>query len=216
MDAARFLGKIHSDRPKTGTLFWGIGNWCCGLALFGVAARFVEHSPWIAGWLGMTAVVLSLHFGFFAVLAWVWRQRGVDATPVMNTPLAATSLAEFWGTRWNTAFHHLVHRYVFRPSLRQISPSRALLLAFVVSGLVHDLIISVPARAGFGFPTLYFVLQGVGVLFERNTIAQRIGLGRGKAGWLFTLVVAVGPAFLLFHPPFIRNVILPFLRALGM
>jgi hypothetical protein len=32
---------------------------------------------------------------------------------------------------------------------------------------------------------------------------------------MFTLVVTGAPAFWLFHPPFVRNVILPMLRALA-
>jgi hypothetical protein len=40
-------------------------------------------------------------------------------------------------------------------------------------------------------------------------------LGRGARGWFFTLVVTVAPLFWLFHPPFIHNVILPMLTAIG-
>src|SRR5205807_918310 len=34
-------------------------------------------------------------------------------------------------------------------------------------------------------------------------------------GWLFTAACTAGPAFWLFHPPFVRNVTLPMLRAFG-
>jgi hypothetical protein len=40
-------------------------------------------------------------------------------------------------------------------------------------------------------------------------------LGRGGRGWLFTFIVTAAPAFWLFHPSFIRNVILPMLHAIG-
>jgi hypothetical protein len=86
---------------------------------------------------------------------------------------------------------------------------------FAASGLVHELVISIPARGGYGLPTLYFILQGTGVTAERSLIARRLGLRRGFAGWCFTLAVTAAPAFWLFHPPFIRNVAVPMLRAIG-
>jgi hypothetical protein len=64
-------------------------------------------------------------------------------------------------------------------------------------------------------PTAYFILQGLAVLFERSRIGRRVGLGRGVRGWLFTLACTAGPAFWLFHPFFVRNVILPMLQAFG-
>ena len=72
-----------------------------------------------------------------------------------------------------------------------------------------------PARGGFGLPTAYFVLQGLGVLAERSDWGRRVGLGRGLRGWLFTVVFTGAPVFWLFHPVFINNIILPMLRAIG-
>ena len=94
-------------------------------------------------------------------------------------------------------------------SERKMSP----LLVFVASGLIHDLVISVPARGGYGLPTVYFILQGLGVMLERSTLGRRLGVQKGIAAWLFLLVVAAVPAFWLFHPPFVRRVILPFMQA---
>jgi hypothetical protein len=86
---------------------------------------------------------------------------------------------------------------------------------FAASGLVHELVISFPARGGYGFPTAYFLLQGFSVLFERSNTGRTIGLGHGWRGWLFTAMCAGGPAFWLFHPPFVRNVILPMFQTLA-
>jgi hypothetical protein len=86
---------------------------------------------------------------------------------------------------------------------------------FLVSGLVHELVISVPARGGYGLPTVYFVAQGAGLLIERTDFARRHGVGQGWRGWLFTLIVTAAPAFWLFHPRFILNVVIPFLKTLG-
>jgi alginate O-acetyltransferase complex protein AlgI len=91
----------------------------------------------------------------------------------------------------------------------------ALLIGFIVSGLIHDLVISLPAQGGWGLPTLYFTIQGVAILLERSSFGRGWGLGRGLVGWCFTAAVLILPCTLLFHPPFLVRVINPFLVALG-
>jgi hypothetical protein len=53
------------------------------------------------------------------------------------------------------------------------------------------------------------------MLFERSPSGRNIGLGAGWKGRIFTILALVLPAFILFHPPFVRNIILPFMKALG-
>ena len=169
----------------------------------------------LTGWLGMIGLVLLLHFGLFHLLALAWRRGGVSVRPIMRAPLAATSLADFWSARWNTAFNGLAHKLVFRPLAHRFGVGCATWGVFLSSGLIHELVISLPARGGYGLPTAYFIFQSVGVLAERSLWRRRAGLGRGLRGWLFTATFAAAPAFWLFHPPFVHNVILPMLRAFG-
>jgi predicted DCC family thiol-disulfide oxidoreductase YuxK len=184
-------------------LIWGIARWC------------YPSNAIAAGWVGLIGLVFVLHFGLFDFLSLTWRTAGVNARPIMQAPILSQSPAEFWGRRWNTGFHYLSNRFLFRPLRRRVGLGAATMLVFVVSGLVHELVISVPARGGYGWPTAYFVLQGAGVLFEHTGFARVHGVGRGWKGWLFTVVVTAAPAFCLFHPPFILNVIIPFLKTLG-
>jgi hypothetical protein len=53
------------------------------------------------------------------------------------------------------------------------------------------------------------------VLGERSKFGSRTGLGRGWRGRVYLLAFAGLPAFWLFHPPFVHNVILPMLRFIG-
>jgi hypothetical protein len=163
----------------------------------------------------MIGIVLLLHFGLFHLLALAWRRAGVNATPLMCRPLASTSLADFWSGRWNTAFNAVARDLVFRPLAPRLGGTAALIVVFLVSGLVHEAVISLPARAGYGLPTAYFALQAMGVALERSAWGRRLGLGHGIRGWSFVMVCAGLPAFFLFHPPFVRNVILPMLDAIG-
>ena len=185
------------------------------IAVWVLARLLLPGYPILAGWVGMIGIVFILHFGLFHLLALFWRQGGIKTTPVMQNPLLATSLAEFWGRRWNTAFNELAFRFAYWPLRRITTPLTATLLVFGLSGLIHDLLISLAAGGGYGFPTLYFLIQGLGTIIERSRFGHRIGLGRGARGWLFTLLVTVAPVPWLFHPTFIRNVILPMLNAIG-
>lgn len=132
----------------------------------------------------------------------------------MQRPASSRSLSEFWGRRWNLGFRQLSHDFVLRPLYSRLGLPAATLLVFFVSGLIHELVISVPARGGYGLPTTYFVLQGLGVIFERSRGGRFLGFGRGVLGWAFTALITAGPVCFLFHPPFVLRVILPFMKAI--
>ncbi len=183
--------------------------------IWGVVRLIPVEYPLLMGWVGMIGLILLLHFGSFHLISCAWRAVSVNARPIMNAPLTSVSLSEFWGKRWNLAFRDMTHRFLFRPFSRLVRPEWGVALGFLFSGVIHDLVISIPAHAGYGLPTLYFLIQGLGLLIERTSLGRRIGLGRGWRGWLFTMLILTAPVRLLFHPAFIREIILPFLQAIG-
>lgn len=215
MDAERFLFGRVVEKPESPDWFWAASKTCIGAILFWVVARRVpETLPLLRGWIGLLGLIFLLHFGSFDLVAFGWQALGVDAPPIMQKPVSSTSLSEFWGKRWNLGFRQLSYEFVFRPLRVPMGVAIASMCVFLVSGLIHDLVISVPAHGGYGLPTGYFVLQGLGVLFERSRALHGLGLGRGVAGWIYMALFTAGPAFFLFHPPFVFHVILPFMRAI--
>ena len=218
MNATEFLdGRSHAARPPQREWLLAITNLSAGLVLlFVVVPRLNGENALVAGWIGMIGLVLLLHFGFFHVLSLGWRFRGVEAEPLMDFPIKASSLSDFWGRRWNRAFRDVAFAHIFRPLVGRVGVARAMMAVFIVSGLIHDLVISVPVRGGWGGPTLYFVLQGVGLLAERSRLGQRFGFGRGLTGRIVCVLFVVAPLGLLFHEPFVRRAILPTLAALGI
>jgi hypothetical protein len=217
MDAETFLDSA-GDAPQPTIKEWigaSVKTASGGALLWGVVRRAPEGSDLLAGWVGMLGIILILHFGVFHILSLAWRSAGVDAPPIMQAPLSSASLSDFWGRRWNLGFRHLTHRLIFKPVRIRAGVVPAILLSFLASGVIHDLVISLPARGGYGLPTSYFVLQGFGVLLERSLLGKRLGLGSGIRGWLFAVICAGAPSFILFHPLFVRGVILPFLSAIG-
>jgi hypothetical protein len=219
MDAKAFLDPrpiSETNRPSPGEWLFAATKVGFGAALiWGVVPRLSTDTALLRGWVGMAGFVFLLHFGAFHLLSCVWRYVGVDAKPLMNWPIRSTSVNEFWGRRWNTAFRDLTFRFLFRPLAGWLGPRVGLAAGFFASGLVHELIISVPAVGGYGLPTLYFVIQGAGLLAERSRLGKPLGLGRGWPGRLFAAAVIAGPAFWLFHPPFVTRVVNPFLDVVG-
>jgi hypothetical protein len=216
MDADSFLdSRKVAPPPRLWDWIRAVLETSLGVILLWVVARNLpQGQTLLRGWIGMLGLILLLHFGTFQILALFWQGLAVTATPIMSAPLRSESLSEFWGKRWNLGFRQLSYDLIFAPLHRILGAGLTTFLVFVVSGLIHDLVISVPARGGYGFPTAYFMLQGLGITIERSPSGKRVGLHRGIRGWLFMAVVTVGPVFWLFHPPFVMHVIIPFMKAI--
>ena len=210
MDADAFLAPRSLARSASAAEWlFPFAKLAFGLAiLWIVVPSLPADRPLLRGWIGMIGLIFLLHFGSFHILSCIWRSLGIDAKPLMNWPILARSLAEFWGQRWNTAFRDLTYRFLFRPLAKRFGPRSGLAIGFFTSGLVHELVISVPAGGGYGLPTLYFVIQSAGLLIERSKWARPL---RGR---VLTAMIVTAPAFGLFHPPFVERVVVPFLDVL--
>jgi Membrane bound O-acyl transferase family len=216
MDAESFLDETKRPvRSRFEQWLWACGQTVVGAALLWIVARSVSpDKPLLRGWTGMLGLILLLHFGIFQLAALFWLSRGVDAEAIMRSPIRSQSLSEFWGKRWNRGFRQCAHDLIFVPLSEHVALGFASFLVFALSGLIHDLVISLPAKAGYGLPTGYFLAQGLGVIVERSRFGRKCDLGTGLRGRVFTIMVAAGPAFCLFHPPFVRRIILPFMEAI--
>ena len=65
------------------------------------------------------------------------------------------------------------------------------------------------AGGGYGGPTAYFLIQLVGMLFERSRFSKRF---RGR---VLTWICLIAPAYWLFPPAFTTGIVVPFIRFLG-
>ena len=219
LDADAFLQSGSSSRisnPNAREWIFAAAKTAFGALMIWLVPNLVRsESVIIQGWIGMIGIVFLLHFGLFHLLSCLWRACGIDAKPLMDWPIAATSVSDFWGRRWNRAFRDLTHRFLFRPLTSWFGPRWGLAAGFLFSGLVHELVITVPARGGYGGPTSFFAIQAAAMLIERSRSGRRVGLGKGIAGWAFTVIALLAPAGILFPVPFLANIILPFINALG-
>jgi alginate O-acetyltransferase complex protein AlgI len=151
---------------------------------------------------------LVLHFGLFSLLAGLWRRAGVPVEAPFRAPLRSASLAEFWGRRWNVPFTEMVRATVYPAARTVAGPDLARLSGFLFSGLLHELAITVPVRAGYGGPLLYFAIQGLLVsLEERVRGAAPSSRSGGARAWVLGALVL--PLPLLVPVEFLRQVVWP-------
>lgn len=215
MKPREFLGLTSAKVPVATApqLAWALCKMAFGIVgvVWSVANAYSAPAL-LVGWVGMVGIIFTLHFGGFALLSWAWRRAGVAALPIMRAPISATSIGEFWGERWNLAFAELARRFILRPLARPVGATVAGGIVFLASGLIHETVLSLPARTGWGGPTLYFVLQPLGIVAEKSATGRRLGLGEGFRGWLWVLLFTVGPLPILFSPGFVERIIVPMLQ----
>lgn len=187
-----------------------------GLGLI-LGARALANHPGQVPWkttlvtlLLLTGYSLVLHFGVLQAAAGFWRMLGVRTHPLFNAPLRSLSLREFWGRRWNVAFSEMTSLAVYRPLRRVLGPRTAFASAFLFSGALHELAISLPVRAGFGLPFLYFALQAAVQIGEDWVFkGEPPFAGRKVLARLWVYFWILAPAPILFHHAFLRGVVWP-------
>ena len=106
---------------------------------------------------------------------------GCEVIDLMKNPLfGSQSPSDFWGRRWNLMLHDSFKRGIFTPLvMMHYSRAFAMLITFVVSGIVHEHVCTVihmkyrlypelaqPYEPYYGRHLLFFVWNGFVVLFE--------------------------------------------------
>lgn len=152
---------------------------------------------------------LILHFGILGISTAFWRMLGVDVSELFRAPYKSKSLREFWGKRWNIAYSEMTTLIAYRPLKKLLDNDRAVTASFLLSGLLHEVAISLPVMAGFGLPMIYFGIHAFAMYLETNSrVVQRIIQHPWLSHlWVFTLLVI--PLPILFHYEFHQRVLMP-------
>jgi len=147
---------------------------CGQLAAIAVVYLFViptirSFPLWLQSYLAVVPFWLLLEaLGGLCCLLWLPSGRLVPAIHIR--PWQATHLADFWGRRWNRLIGDWLHQVVFMPLRRQ--PGTAMFTAFLVSGIIHELLVSLPFMLVYGeniwgLMTGYFLIQYLAMRVER-------------------------------------------------
>lgn len=216
---------VHLDAPDAATappayldrrdaadfLLRGLVRLLIGAAMLGLAILSWRWtgSRVLATVFALPGLSLILHFGLFNLACGFWRLFGVPTYTLFPAPLMSTSLAEFWGRRWNLPFTEMIQRALYRPLASPMGRNLAAATGFLFSGVLHECAISVPVMQGFGLPMVYFIIHGALVVLERSTSLGAWLNNHPFAARIWTLGWLALPMPILFHPPFLAGVVWP-------
>src|SRR5215213_44666 len=192
-------------------------NVVAGAALLLLAPRVLPAATpravrfWVA-LVGFGMLFLVARLDFWAL---IFRWMGFAVEKLWDCPVAATSLGDFWGRRWNRIVSGFLREVIFTPVARRAGAKAALLAVFLYSGLYHEMV-SFLAGSGYGGPMLYFLLQYAGVAAESSGPGRKALRGRPWLGRAWTLAVVMTPVGLVLHRGFVEGYLVPMLAGAGV
>ena len=175
-----------------------------------VITAFLEPTLGALGgsWLGLFALLLMIHFGVSDLLVCGMRLAGWNVKPLFRFPFRASSLEDFWSHRWNLAFVEMDRILFLKPFSKWLGIRGAILCIFVISGFLHEMAISYSTGRGWGLPFLYFIVQGIALLIEKDFLEIENHWPK-YASRIWTWCWVILPLPLLFHVYFLEEFILP-------
>ena len=96
---------------------------------------------------------------------------------MLQRSFGAVSFARFW-QYWNPIWGYGLGKYVYSPMHRVLPAAIALIMTFVVSGGIHDLVIMALRRSVTFLFTPWFFVLGVGVVLGRA-----VGMDLSNRSW---------------------------------
>lgn len=213
MRPAPFEKFPNSPLPFAHALLKGISRIAMGVVLLYVSL-LLDQNPYaqktfLSHLLLLAGLSLILHFGILNLSAAFWRSQGVNVSELFQAPYKSRSLKEFWGKRWNVAFSEMTALIAYRPLKSKVGTEKALVISFLLSGILHEVAISLPVMAGFGLPMIYFVIHATAMFMEARSVFLRKLLQRKWLAHTWVMSVLILPMPILFHSQFIEQVLLP-------
>ncbi|HEY2586790.1 MAG TPA: MBOAT family O-acyltransferase [Tepidisphaeraceae bacterium] len=110
------------------------------------------------------AISLFLMIQFFPNgLAAAARLAGIPATNFAGAFFLARTPAEFW-RMYNRPVNQFFHEYVFKLAGGRAHPITAMLIVFVVSGIIHEYVFDLTLGRILGSQMLFFLIQALAVV----------------------------------------------------
>jgi hypothetical protein len=183
------------DRRQFGRAALHLAIGVLGVAVVLLADRF-GYAHTAARWLGGTAFVYGGAGAVAELVPALYLLGGIAVPPVQATPIAACSLGELWGQRWNRVVGGWLRATFFRPLARRGRPGTGVLAAFTASAVMHGYVAAAAGGMAVAVPmAAFFVVQGGLVLVERRLHVERWSPGHARA-WVVLAMLASLPLFI--------------------
>jgi D-alanyl-lipoteichoic acid acyltransferase DltB (MBOAT superfamily) len=148
----------------------------------------------------------------------------VELEKPFDRPYLSTSTQDFWGKRWNVMVSHILHPTVYEPMVKAFShvigrnwaPIPAVVVTFMVSGLMHELIYynlkhkngTWEAWEPCWDSLIFFFIHGVFVALQiayKKTFKPKQQLLPRIVSCLLTLAFVMTTTLTLFFPVFVKS-----------
>ena len=176
-DHKRRLARPDDPWPHVLRLVLGLLGVAVGVLVL-IAARHVAvlRSNFVLDHLLKVVFFISTIESISQVLFAIERLAGFRTTPVIHTAFLSRTPAEFW-RRYNVRVHDWMLRNVFRAAGGGRAPIRGVVMVFVFSGLLHELMFGVATSVFDCSQLLFFLLQIPAVLVSGplEQFARRTG-----------------------------------------
>ncbi|KAK7320339.1 hypothetical protein VNO77_29738 [Canavalia gladiata] len=200
--------KLHFILPIKALLF--------GLLLMGLNDHKQKLSPIVILGLYCTFVYLLVDVVLGLCNIVINVTLGIELELPSHKPYFSTSLRDFWGRRWNLMVSDLLRHTVYIPVRSLLSKTilgpqwasmSGIMVSFLMSGLMHELLFYYVARATPTWEvTCFFLLHGVCVVVEfclMKWLGQKWRLHWAVSGPM-TVMFVIASAAWLFFPPLLR------------
>jgi hypothetical protein len=149
--------------------------------------------------LRLAAGVALLYAGaalIFELSALLFFVAGYSLPLMHRAPIAARSVGEFWGQRWNIIVSAWLRTFVFWPLARCRLAGAGILCCFLVSGAFHGWPMLAALGTSAALSTFaFFVIQGVVVLAESRLSIQTWPVAMART-WTLGILLASSPLFI--------------------
>ena len=150
---------------------------------------------------------LNMMYHLFTVITFTLStQDPADWPPLSSAPWFATSLAEFWSTKWHQTFRPSFMQLAYRPARALFGKAGGVMAVFLLSGVMHNVCIRGMAR-GSNFKQIggFFILNGIAVVCEgvyQKISGRKVG---GLLGRLWTVAVILSTGNLIIDAWLVRG-----------
>ncbi|KAK4439417.1 Acyl-CoA--sterol O-acyltransferase 1 [Sesamum alatum] len=190
------------------------------IVIFAVILRIYDYKEQLHPKIILFCYCLHVYFMLEMVLALVAALTKalvhVELEEQFNEPYLATSLQDFWGRRWNLMVPNILQPTVYHPVRsvaarfmdRKWAAIPGVLATFLVSGLMHELVLyNIGRLRPSGEMMCFFLIHGLSLSVE--IVIKKILRGKfsvpGIVSGPLTLAYVIYTSFLLFFPPFLRS-----------
>jgi hypothetical protein len=218
MQPGQFLvgQKTAARAPIPTVSAWALDAMTGAVLLWLVPRILPVGTPWaVRFWIALVGFCFLFLIARLDFWALIFRAMGFAVEKLWDCPIAAKTLGDFWGRRWNRIVPGFLREVIFLPVARRAGAKVALAAVFLYSGLYHECV-SFMTRSGYGGPMLYFLLQCLGVAIENTRPARRVLRGRVWLARAWTLAVVFLPLGLFLRPDLVNEYLVPMLAAGGV